>query len=478
MLCGWTHIEAFDRGHMDELEARLMELHENLKRKALHYVDEVALKAEIVALRRIQNPEITQGELARELRETPANLSRDLKTHAAIVENPSLARAPSKRAAHGAAHILQQAKAQVARVTHGGQQPSFRPNFDEKIHTAAVEDYIHKVPSATIDLCLLDGPYGYKYWTSGQKQEAGDEHLSQYDDDPRRTGDLYRKVFPEFVRVTRETGWLVFFCGEETYDFLSELATDCCATHAAYRSSTSPAQCESAASRLTQGSCRFLVPEVPGWIWYRPNSRNQPRYKQLHAKNVYERILVINRGKGQIVRWPCPNVLVHDAVYEGRVHANEKPINLFKDIIERLTFQGDKVADFFYGSGNSLAAAAALSRDFEGTDKNPDMRQFALARVSQHYVPITSQAIKESFERFKRGLERSGQGVDDFTEEEPADQPTPEQWKAFGDKKRSEEDERKQDVKDFKDKRADAAREAAAQKRAEEEAELEEQGLA
>lgn len=418
MLSGWTHIEAFDRGQMDMLTARIMELNENLKRKALHFTEEVKLKAEIVELRKLQNPELTQAEIAREIGETPANLSRDLQTHNAIVENPSLANAASKRAAHGAAQMLREADAKLQRTMNTAQQPTFRASFEDKIHTGAAEELLPKIPSRSIDLGLYDGPYGYNYWKSGQKNEADDHHLAEYDDDPRRTGEMYRKIFSELVRIARETGWLVFFCGEETYEFLFDLATDCCGTHASYRSNTAPSQCEAAATRQVVGQCRFLQPEVPGWVWYRPNSRNNPRYRQLHAKNYYENILVINMGKGQIVRWPCPNVLVHDAVYENRVHPNEKPITLYKDIIERLTFPGDKVHDCFHGSGNSLAAAAALGRDIEGSDKNPTMRQFALARVSQNYAPMSPAAIRESFERYKRGLERSGEGVEDFSEEE------------------------------------------------------------
>jgi ParB-like chromosome segregation protein Spo0J len=427
MLVGWTEIEAFDKGQMSPMIYRIMELHENLKRKALHFTEEVALKDEIVTLRRLQDPTLTQAEIARELGETPANLSRDLATHRALVENPSLAGAGSKRAAAGAAQQLRDSELRMQRLQGQAAQPKFVASFDEKIVTAEAGDFLTKMPERSQDLGLFDGPYGYNYWKSGQKSEADDLHLSTYDDDPRRTGDMYRRVFPQIVRVMRETGWMVFFCGEETYDFLSDLARDCCATHASYRHVQHNKQCEAAAGNQSIGDCRFLVPEVPGWIWYRPNSRNNPRYRQLHAKNVYERVLVINMGKGQIVKWPCNNLLVHDAVYENRVHANEKPIPLYKDIIERLTFPGDAVFDVFHGSGNSLAAAAALSRDFRGCDKNPTMRQFAIARVQQHYQPMSPAAIKESYERYQRALKRTGEGVEDFTEDDETS-PAPAPW--------------------------------------------------
>lgn len=478
MLCGWEFIEAFDRGMLDELTAREMELHENLKRKNMHFTEEVALKAELVRLRQLKNPELTQAEIARSIGETPANLSRDLQTHNAIVENPSLAKASSKRAAHGAAQMLKHAEAQIQRTMSVAQQPAYRANFEDKLLVGAAEDLLPAIPSRSIDLHLLDGPYGYNYWKSGQKMEDDESHLAKYDDDPRRTGEMYRTIFPDLVRTCRETGWLIFFCGEETYEFLGELARDCCSTHASYRSAGAPAQCEIAAHQQTVGACRFLLPEVPGWIWYRPNSRNNPRYGDLHAKNVYENILIINMGKGRILRRPCPNLLVHDAVYENRVHPNEKPITLYKDLIERFTFPGDRVHDCFHGSGNSLAAAAALGRDFLGSDKNPTMHQFALARVQQYYAPMSQAAIKESFERYKRGLERNPEGIEDFTQEEVIAPPPPGAMNKFLDEKLALEEAQKQSVEDFKANRESAARGAAEARRLEEQKELEEAGLA
>lgn len=425
MLLGWEEIEALPREDMSALKARTIELHENLKRKALTMEEEVFAKQELWDLRQAQNPNITLAEVAAELGESNANLSRDLATAKALEANPSLRKAGTKKAVLNASKILKQQKLRLDRIratnTGGPQGVISIGHIEDRVVTARAEEWLPSLSARSVDLALLDGPYGYNYWKGGQKLDLREQGttkslVAEYDDDPERTGELYRLVFPEIVRVVRETGWLVFFCGEETYEFLSELATDCCATHAAYRSSTYPAQCNRGRDGLP-GSCRFLVAERPGWIWYRPNSRNNPRFRQLHAKNVYERILVINMGHAQIVRWPCFNVLVHDNLYGGRVHANEKPITLYRDIIERLTFSGDTVLDCFYGSGNSLAAAGATSRNFLGCDANPSMRQFALARVTEHYQPISAAEVRKSLERYERGVAMDLEGIDDFSEE-------------------------------------------------------------
>jgi ParB-like chromosome segregation protein Spo0J len=414
-LNGWPDIEAYAREEMKELTHRVLELHENLHRKEMSWQEVVDAKKELARLRRIENPDITDGEIARELGQSASSFSRDVKTAQLLESNPGLRTAGSKNAALNAGKLLEEHQQRVNRIS---SQPS-RADLgilpvEERIRTAEALDFVRQLPARSIDLGLFDGPYGYGYWKAGQKsgsRELSGEvaaHLSFYDDDPERTGELYRAFLPEAVRVLRETGWLVFFCGKETYDFIEELAQDCCAIHGSYRHAQYPSQCDLAVVGATAGGtkCRFLSPEPYPWIWYRPNSRNQPRYAYLHAKNYSELILVINMGKGRLCRPGTPNVKVHDADYGSeRVHANQKPVAIYRDLIQDFTFAGDSVLDCFYGSGNSLAASASLSRVPWGCDKNPEMRQFALAAVQKYGQPLTKEAIEASHRRYQQGLQ-------------------------------------------------------------------------
>lgn len=425
VLLGWEDIEAYAREDMSTLVASILELHENLKRKPMTWQEQVDAKAEIVRLRRVENPEITDGEIAKELGESAATFSRDLKTAEVLKKNPGLRKAGSKHSALNAGKILEEheQRAQRAEADVGRLATAVVGDDAERIVTTDAVSYAKRLPADSIDLTLIDGPYGYNFWKQGQKSsEAEGDHLSSYDDDPETVGPMYRELFPELVRATRETGWLVMFCGKETYDFLEDLAKDCCATHNAYRHNQYPTQCTARVAGAAGGEdCRFLTPEPYPWIWYRPNSRNQPRYPNLHAKNFCELILVVNMGKGRIVKTPCPNVLVHDAEYgTERIHANQKPIPLYRDLIERFTFSGDSVLDTFFGSGNSLAAAASLARVPFGCDKNPAMLPFALGKVRQHQQLITPAAIEASRARFLQGLANpyATEGAEELEESE------------------------------------------------------------
>lgn len=421
-LAGWTEIEAFDRGHTSELYARIGELHENLKRQAFSWQQEVALKAEIKELMQLANPELTDFEIAVHLGVSNATLSRDVATHKAIIENPSLANAATKKGALGASKLLKESTQRIERVQRQqAEKPTFVGDIEDKIQTAPAEVFVTTLDERSVDLFLCDGPYGYGYWKVGQKLEANETALSGYDDDPARAGEMYRRLIPLVVRAARQTGWLVFFCGRETFDLLDDLITDCCGVHGSYRHNQYPKKCEHAVTfgmATGGGECHFLRPEVKPWIWYKPNARNNPRYKELHEKDMYELIHVTNMGKGRLLRPMRGNVLVHDAPYgEGRIHANQKPLSLGKDLIERFTFPGDLVVDLFHGAGEwSVGAAAALQRDFRACDSNPTMRQFALASATKHYQSLSPAAIRESHERYRRGLERTTDGLDDYSE--------------------------------------------------------------
>lgn len=431
-LLEWPDIEGYEREEMGELTHRILELHENLKRKAMDWTEEVASKAEILRLRRIENPELEEGALAASLGFDPGNFNRDVKTAEMVKKNPSLKNAGSKTAAHRAGKLLQEdelrTKAQL--VTQGSKTvEEMAGPLAERVVSLDAMAYVSSHDTAKFDLALLDGPYGYNYWSQGQKnQGSASKRLSEYDDSPEAVGNLYTNLMPELARVVRPSGWLVMFCGMETFILLQELARDVCAEHFQYRHYEGPVPMNACSSKFphkfsekdrVQGDCRFLLPEPYPWIWYRPNSRNQPRHPHLHAQNVAELIFVCNMGRGRLVKKPCPSLIIAEAEYgASRIHVNQKPLDLYKELVERFTFVGDSVLDCFFGSGNSLAAAASLGRVPYGSDSNPNMLPFALARIRANLSLITKDQIAESHDRYKRALELQPLTEQDLAEDQ------------------------------------------------------------
>jgi ParB/RepB/Spo0J family partition protein len=391
MRLGWTTIRAIDREAMDPLKHRVLELAENLQRKDMDFVEVVKAKQEMFLIRAEQNPEITQAEVAREIGETPANFSRDLNVAQLIESRPELKAASSKKAVLRAGKMIGHLEARVARESITGG--SGLAELAARMVTAEAGTWLRGQPEGRFDAVISDPPYGIDHYKQGHKTVSGEAGLSEYDDSEGVSLDLYVDVVPEMIRVTRKTGWIVLFQAEANYEFLKNLFETCCCTHYCYKENPLNNVC----SAWYDGGadCRFRKVEEPRWIWYRPNSQNNPRYPEEHAKNVYEHLLVFNRGQGKLLR-PCDNLLAYEAEYGSRIHAMQKPIELLKDLISRVTLTGESICDPFFGSGSTLKAGAQLARDIWGCEKNPALHDPAMGYVSQDWNGTSPRATQDN----------------------------------------------------------------------------------
>lgn len=390
---GWTDIRAMDREKLDPLKLRVLELAENLQRKDMDFVEVVRAKQEMFLLRKEQNPEITQAEVAREMGETPKTLSVDLRVAELLETRPELKQASSRKAVLRAGKMVDHFEARVARdVFTGGTNMT---DLSERMMTADARQWLRIWPDATFDMLFSDPPYGIDHYKQGHKVDSGTSSgLSEYDDSEGVSLDLYVDIVPQLIRVTKPTGWIVLFQAEANYEFLRQLFDSCCLTHYEYCA-------EGNDDSPLSPECRFGKVEEPRWIWFRQNSQNNPREPEIHCKNMYEHILVFNRGAAKLMR-PCGNVLPFDADYGSeRIHAMQKPVELCVDIISRCTLTGESIADPFFGSGALLKAGARLARDIHGCELNPAMRGPALGYVSTDYngvAPKTSGATSTTEE--------------------------------------------------------------------------------
>ncbi len=79
----------------------------------------------------------------------------------------------------------------------------------------------------------------------------------------------------------------------------------------------------------------------------------------------------------------------------GRLHPTQKPLALFRQLIEKHSNRGDLVVDPFLGAGTTAAAARALGRRFAGCDANEKYVEAARRRLHQaadinNAAPFTS----------------------------------------------------------------------------------------
>jgi ParB family chromosome partitioning protein len=376
---GWTTIRAIDREALPELQRRVLELAENIQRKDMSMVEVVQAKQEIYLIRKEQNPEITQAEVAKEVGETAANFSRDLRVAEILEQRPELKNSSSKKAVIRQAKFAEHFEARSVRDEVLGQ--SHMINLGSRMVTADARDWIRTLPGESVDLVFTDLPYGIDHFKQGHKvSDDSGAGSSEYDDGEAVSLDLFTDLVPQMIRVARKTGWVITYMAEANYEYLAGLFSQCCITHAEYYG-------------VHEGddTCAYRKVEEPRWYWYRPNSQNRPRFPEQNAQNVIEPILVFNKGEGKLYR-PCTNLLMYDAEYGMRIHSMQKAFDCCKDIISRVTLPGDVVIDPCFGSGVLLAAGAALARDIRGCEMNPALRGPALGLVSPHFQGVAPRS--------------------------------------------------------------------------------------
>lgn len=440
LMLGWKEIEATSRENMPELRHRVLELHENLHREDMSWQEVVDAKREILELRRQENPKITQAEVAKEIGDDAGNFSRDVQVSEAMGKRPSLKNSSSKKQALRVSKVMDHEEKRQARLKKEEKE-------GKKIESIGIIEqgdarlWLGELEEGSIDLVLTDPPYGIDYWKGGHKMTATPGQnlgVSEYDDSAEEANDLLHISIPLIVRALRPTGWLAMFAGRELLNLAMQLVGDTCAVHYAYREYATETLYDSGGEpivrwkldeqgnrigtnkchqhEVSEEKCRFLVPEAKPWIWYRPGSRNRSRYPELHAQNLYEDILICNMGNALLAK-ECGNVIEVEPDYSNkRIHANQKPVELAVELVERLSHIGDLVVDPTAGSGALLAGALKKSRRAKGVDLNENIVLAAQGMVAEYWTPTPDSTAELGERRRKEQMERNMIGLNDFSE--------------------------------------------------------------
>lgn len=73
---------------------------------------------------------------------------------------------------------------------------------------------------------------------------------------------------------------------------------------------------------------------------------------------------------------------------EKRIHPTQKPINLYRWLIQKYVKEGDKILDTHVGSASSLIAFEEAGLEYVGCEKDKEIYQSALARLEEYKSQI------------------------------------------------------------------------------------------
>ncbi len=342
---GWTNIDAIviDR-ELSELQREVIELDENIQRLGLSWSEEQSAIARINRIKQQLDPQWTQRKTAQSLGIHQSQVSVAEKMEAMLKLFPDLAKAKSLRAA--VSQATQKAKVHL-RKHEVKSNPAKYEEVSKKVVQGFAEKVILDLPDGFTHHIITDGPFGINY----DQRPAGDGKHEAYEDTPEMYRSRTEAMAPHMFRVLRPDSFLVWFLAHDHLDWTREL----------FR------------------SAGFTVDPLP-IIWDRSDGRcytaRPDRYLgrgydiAIHAFKGNPALVVKSRNKG---KHGSGNVFRYKPVdVADKEHIVERPIELYQDIILTYSIQGEKVTDFFAGSGKISAAAASLGRDHFAVEMNPN----------------------------------------------------------------------------------------------------------
>lgn len=226
-------------------------------------------------------------------------------------------------------------------------------------HTVLCGSCVDLLPSLSdgaYDLAIIDPPYGVgaQSWNSQSGSEAGLTH--HYEDDPAKTDPIVVEALRRSFPKMKPAAHIYMFCDIRRYEHWN------------------------------------TVLRQLGWdTWFRPLIWDKMGQGNLVGncdgpRFTYEAILYARKG-GKGVTIVAPDIIHCATVTSGKLHAAQKPVALYEELMVRSCHAGEKVIDFFCGSGPIFPAATNQRLYATGIELNPGDVATCQRRIREGDIP-------------------------------------------------------------------------------------------
>lgn len=374
-LAGLTKIPVLIRPVTGEIDAREIELFENIWRQDFEWHERAALVAEIDRLYKSQNLDWSGRKTAELLNRGVTSVARDLELAKMVVVMPELA---EKETAAEALKVVEKLKADAyTDELHKRQQANVisiqKGETNVGFHQRALADTL-KVADANyrigdvfqglaelrtngmIHVIECDPPYGIDLQAkkAGAKDNLEAGVLGSYQDIP---ADEYKeflsKLTKELYRVAAPNSWLVFWFGPTwQHEVLSALK-----------------------------EAKWQPDEIP-CIWVK--EQGQTLAPEVYLGRGYEPFYMCRKGQPMLNRRGRLNVFDYGKVSPGKkYHSTQRPIPLIEDLLGTLGTSLHVVLVPFLGSGATLRAAYNRGMKGFGWDISADYKKKFMLAVEE-----------------------------------------------------------------------------------------------
>lgn len=308
-----------------------IEIEENATREDVPWAEHVKAVKRLHDLRTSQTPKHTMAETGLELKISTPEVSKMLLV-AGHLEDKTVSGASSANEAYKRVtrKIERTLLAEVAmrQMKVGAKESPFI------LKEGKMEDILleFQEPSSLFDVCLTDPPYG----TNAQNFSNDAANAHSYDDSENNFLNHYRSWVEAITLVMKPKAHAYWFL-EWRYFPLVKVAFE------------------------QQGWEVYPRPLV--WI---KGNQITPGNAAIWPGRTYEMCLFANRGNRPLIQTKGDSFNIPNEA--NKVHAAQKPVELFQELLGRSLYPGDRVLDPFCGSGTIFAAAKDLSCKVLGID--------------------------------------------------------------------------------------------------------------
>jgi len=342
-------------GQLTELEAEEAELSENIHRVDLTWQERAAVTARLAKLRIAQaeaegRPAPVTADIAKEVAGSDKgvhheNTRRDIIL-AKHMDKPEVAQAKDRNEAWKALLRKEQQNKSIARAVEVGR------TYSAASHRLLQEDskvFFETCDAESFDLILTDPIYGMgadEFGDSGGVTAGAHE----YDDSYETWRQTMSWFCVESFRVAKAQAHAYVFCDVDRFPEL----------------------------KLWMAEAGWKVFRTP-FIWHKPGGSRLP-WVTAGPQRKYELILYamkgdrpVNKIKGDVLSYPADTNLGHNA---------QKPVALYRDLIDRSCQAGDTILDPFGGSGPIIPAATDAKCLVTYVERDPKSYGIAVQRLN------------------------------------------------------------------------------------------------
>lgn len=364
VMLGWDEIKAEYVGDIDAIRSQEIELEENVMRHQLDWREESKAIAKIHQLKMEKDPVWTADKTAETLNISRRKVFNSLELAKAVDAMPDVAKAETQA---GAMLRLTQVKQldqrkSDAKVRMMAEASGMRTKTEAVVIAGDAFAVLSAMPADSVDLGVANPPYGVDI----ESVFIGERTI--YEDAEQTIVPMLYATVKEMYRVLKPDRWFVFFYPtvrlEEGKDILQRAG--------------------------------FTIQQVP-CVWYKPNkflsSLSNP-YQSFSSQ--YETFFWGRKGSPRFNKLRLGNVFVYDTPdRDDRIHPLQMPIDLWREILEIGTVEGESVVEPFAGSGSCGVACIESSRNYTGLEVSPEYAERANAWLSEtrHGIKHDTSAI-------------------------------------------------------------------------------------